>query len=338
MARKTRFRKSETRVPCFSRNLLSSFLLELILCNVPEFSTLCDLISTTGLSESFNEDTYTIFAPINTAFDSIPEGIADELAEDDEMLRETILYHAVPEMELLASNLVCDGEVMMANQEMSTTICTVAGVFQAGISNPPDALPQIIARDGVACNGIIHAVDQVLLPSLESPVDPTPAPTVIDESEAPTVGNETECETLVDVICDLPQFEILCALVGDAGLVDALSGEDDFTIFAPVNSAFEGLPEDLAESVITDAELLEFVLLSHAYSGELFSFDLTCGGEIAMVSTAETTTACEGDDLFQVGGANSADALPKIISADGVACNGVIHAIDNVIIPVEAKK
>jgi len=302
--------------------------IETILCNVPEFSTICDLIGAAGLSESLNEDTYTIFAPINDAFDSLPEGIADSLAEDDDLLRNVILYHAVPEMEVLAENLVCDGNIMMANSEETTTQCTIDRVFQVGISNSPDALPQIIARDGEACNGIIHAIDQVLLPSLDTPIDPTPAPSDGNETEVP----ET-CESIADVICDLEEFESLCALVGQAGLVDTLSGDDIFTVFAPVNSAFDNLPPGLADTVTAQADVLQFLLLTHVVSGEFLSSDLQCGGEISMVSTAETTTVCEDDDLFQSGGGNSAILLPKVTKADTLACNGVIHTVDVVILP-----
>jgi uncharacterized surface protein with fasciclin (FAS1) repeats len=303
--------------------------IETILCTVPEFSTICDLIGAAGLSESLIEDTYTIFAPINDAFDSLPEEIADSLADDDDLLRNVILYHAVPEMEVLAENLVCDGNIMMANSEETTTQCTIGGVFQVGISNSPDALPQIIARDGEACNGIIHAIDQVLLPSLDTPIDPTPAPSDGNETEVP----ET-CESIANIICDLQEFEILCALVGQAGLVDELSsGDKIFTVFAPVNSAFDNLPSELADTVTAEANVLEFLLLTHVVSGEFLSSDLQCGGEISMVSKAETTTVCEDDDLFQSGGGNSAILLPKVTKADTVACNGVIHTVDAVILP-----
>ena len=284
------------------------------------------MIGAAGLSASFSEDTYTVFAPTNSAFANIPVGIADELSESNDMMRNTILYHAAPEMVLRASNLTCGGEIMMANQEMSTTICTAEGVFQAGPFNLGDALPQIIARDGFACNGIIHAVDEVLLPTLvETPIL---APPVDVEDE------ETGCEgSLAKVLCDLPQFTIVCSLIQTAGLTDVLSGEDTYTVFAPVNSAFASLP--VAVPDITNASLLPFVILSHVVEGQVFSFNLSCGGEVTMASGATTNTTCVDDDLYQVGTANAADDLPKIISTDDVACNGVIHGIDQVIVPEE---
>ena len=291
---------------------------------------MCDLIDLADLVTALSEDEFTIFAPVNAAFDSLPDTIADALAEDDGLLTDVILYHAVPGFELRADGLVCDGDVTMANFEETTTVCTAEGIFQVGPGNDPDAYPQIIARDGVACNGIIHAIDEIILPIIDIPGNETEAPTSFNETLAPT---EDECGTIAEVLCALPQFEILCALVGDAGLADALSGDDDFTVFAPVNAAFESLTLELADSIISDMDLLELVLLSHAASGDLFSTDLVCGGEIAMASGAETTTVCEDGMIFQVGAGNAPDSIPQIISVDGVACNGIIHAIDKVILP-----
>lgn len=294
---------------------------------------MCELVDVAGLSEALNEDVFTLFAPINDAFDSLTDEIADELAEDDDLLRSAILYHAVPEVELRAADLVCDGTIMMASSEETTTVCTSDGIFQVGDGNTPDNYPQIIARDGVACNGIIHAIDQIILPSIDNPVNDTDSPTFTPTSNETIVPTSDECESIADVICALPQFEILCALVGDAGLVDALSGTDDYTIFAPVNSAFEALSLELADAIISDETLLQLVLLSHASLGDLFSTDLECGMELSMASGAETTTVCEDGLIFQTGPGNAPDAIPEIISTDGVACNGVIHAIDQVILP-----
>ena len=112
-----------------------------------------------------------------------------------------------------------------------------------------------------------------------------------------------------------------------------MSDTDDFTIFAPVNSAFESLSLEVADAIISDPTLLQSVLLIHVASGDLFSTDLECGAELAMVSGAQTTTICEDGSIFQVGAGNPADAMPEIISTDGVACNGIIHAVDRVILP-----
>ncbi|VEU37070.1 unnamed protein product [Pseudo-nitzschia multistriata] len=352
--------------------------IETLICSVPEFGTLCELVDLADLGDSFNEDIFTIFAPTNDAFDSLPEIPA---LTDFEVLRDVLLYHTVPEVTLLSGNLVCDGDIMMGskdfNETTTTTTCVGEDIFQVGTGNSPDGLPLIIGFDAEACNGIIHAINQVILPTLTTlpPVAPTPVP--VDQIPAPTDSttapvdpptpvpsdptNTTivptttpvdpvpptftpiestatptdvvSCQSIAELVCSLPQFELLCALVGDAGLASVLDGEEKFTVFAPINDAFTGLSEELASAIISDAELLTSVLLSHVVDDEVFSTDLECSGEVEMVSGEATTTICVSDRVFQSGDGNSADSLPEIIAADKIACNGVIHEIDRVILP-----
>jgi len=283
---------------------------------------LCTLVDFTGLRDALNEDTFTVFAPVNDAFDAIEARLANT-EPDADTLRNILLYHAVADAKILADDLVCDTNVMMANSEETKTVCINNEIFQVGNGNS-DPLPKIIAKDGISCNGIVHAIDQVMLPGEDLPA--TDAPTL-----APT--NATECESLDQIICSLPEFETLCALLGDAELLDDIGGDEVFTIFAPVNSAFESLPEELANTVTSDPELLAKVLLSHAVSGEIFSVDLECGAEVFMVSGEETTTVCIEGQIFQSGAGNTFSSLPKIVASDGVSCNGVIHAVDQIILP-----
>jgi uncharacterized surface protein with fasciclin (FAS1) repeats len=175
-------------------------------------------------------------------------------------------------------------------------------------------------------------------PSLISDA-PSDGPSLI--SDAPSDGPSLiafappsdTCESLAEVICTLPEFEILCGLLQTVEIIDVLNGEDQFTIFAPTNEAFEALSEELADAITSDSETLTNLLISHAVPGVIFSADLQCGGEVSMVSEKETTTVCIDDEVFQSGAGNTLDSLPKIVAPDGIACNGVIHAIDQVILP-----
>lgn len=161
-------------------------------------------------------------------------------------------------------------------------------------------------------------------PSASGPI-PVPLPI----TDAPTIA----CQTVTEVACSLPEFTILCSLVGDANLGDVLDGEDEITLFAPTNDAFEALPTELAEAIVSDLDFLSTVLLSHAVPGYIFSTDLECGAEISMINGAETTTLCADGNIFQTGAGNGFVSLPQIIAPDGDTCNGVIHAINQVIIP-----
>lgn len=126
--------------------------------------------------------------------------------------------------------------------------------------------------------------------------------------------------------CSLPDFSTLCTAVGKAGLADALSG-GKFTVFAPTNEAFKKLG-DLLDTVLADVDLLKNVLLFHAVDKILYAEDLECTHTVAMVNGDKSRTVCVGGNIYQKGGSNPRSDMPKIITADVGACNGVVHVID----------
>ena len=137
-----------------------------IACSQSDFSTLCSLLNSTGLSEAVDDPTaiFTVFAPTNEAFDAIAS-VLPTLTEQDVVY--VLLYH-VTNGEVLAGDLVCDGEVTMVNELPTTTTCTTdGGIFQVGTGNTdPLTSPRIVLTDIRACNGIIHVVDNVILPAV----------------------------------------------------------------------------------------------------------------------------------------------------------------------------
>lgn len=133
---------------------------------------MCELVQAFELDEALSGGTWTVFAPTNDAFAAIADVIA---TLDPETILDIVLFHAVPEAAVFSTDLVCDGSVTMANGQDSTTICTQDAVFQVGPDNLEDLLPQITAADIEACNGVVHVVDNVLLPEGVL-VDPTSPP------------------------------------------------------------------------------------------------------------------------------------------------------------------
>lgn len=92
-----------------TNNFLPSFSFickKALVCLPPELSTLCELTIAAGLGDALSDGIFTLFASTYEAFDSIPaefwEGITDA-----EILRNVLLYHAVPEMVLSSEDLVC---------------------------------------------------------------------------------------------------------------------------------------------------------------------------------------------------------------------------------------
>lgn len=117
-----------------------------------------------------------------------------------------------------------------------------------------------------------------------------------------------------------------------AGLAETLSGPGPFTVFAPTDEAFENLPASVV-ALLDDEAVLQNVLLYHVVLEEVLSSDLECGGLVTMANERDTRTVCKDKMIFQVGSGNSADDLPQIIATDIIACNGVIHVVDEVILP-----
>lgn len=121
-------------------------------------------------------------------------------------------------------------------------------------------------------------------------------------------------------------FETLVAAVQAAELVDTLSGDGPFTVFAPTDEAFAALPAGLVDALLLpeNIEVLQQILTYHVVSGAVFAADVTTGD----VATVEgSTIALEVSDAgVTVNGAN-------VVTADVEASNGVIHVIDQVIVP-----
>jgi uncharacterized surface protein with fasciclin (FAS1) repeats len=119
-------------------------------------------------------------------------------------------------------------------------------------------------------------------------------------------------------------FTELAGLVVDAGLVDTLRGPGPFTVFAPTNAAFDKLPVDTLHAVQGDTKLLTAVLAYHVVPGALKLADLQ-PGTLTTVAGTDLTVTREGDKVFINGN--------EISSGDVEASNGIIHVMDDVLLP-----
>jgi len=129
------------------------------------------------------------------------------------------------------------------------------------------------------------------------------------------------------VATDNGSFGTLVAALGAAGLVDALSGEGPFTVFAPTDDAFKALPEALVTCLLLpdNKDALTSILTYHVANGSVQSTDLTDGQEIPTLLEGSSVVITLGDDTK----VNDS----TVIIADVAADNGVIHAIDAVLVP-----
>jgi uncharacterized surface protein with fasciclin (FAS1) repeats len=141
-----------------------------------------------------------------------------------------------------------------------------------------------------------------------------------DETRMPT-----KVANIVAVAQGNEDFSTLVAAITAAGLGDALSGEGPFTVFAPTNEAFEALPEGLLEKLLLpeNKEILAQILKYHVVEAKVMAADVTAGD----VETLEGSTfAITTEGGVKVNTAN-------VTTPDVAASNGVIHIIDQVLVP-----
>ena len=132
---------------------------------------------------------------------------------------------------------------------------------------------------------------------------------------------------IVETAVSNGSFKTLVAAVTAAGLVETLSGAGPFTVFAPVDDAFAALPAGTVESLVEpgNKEKLTGILTYHVLAGKVLSTDLT-DGMTATTVNGEKITIHLTDGKVLVNDA-------EVVIADVKTDNGVIHAINKVIMP-----
>lgn len=145
---------------------------------------------------------------------------------------------------------------------------------------------------------------------------------------APNQGSSApETVDIVDTAVAAGQFKTLVAAVGAAGLVETLKSPGPFTVFAPTDEAFAKLPEGTVENLLKpeNKAKLQAVLTYHVIPGTVMSGDIS-GKRLSPMTVQGTTVDIDATNGVMVDGA-------KVLAADIVATNGVIHVIDKVILP-----
>lgn len=132
-----------------------------------------------------------------------------------------------------------------------------------------------------------------------------------------------QAKDIVDTAVSAGNFKTLVAALKAADLVSTLKGKGPFTVFAPTDDAFAKIPKADLDALLKDKAKLKAVLTYHVVSGKVMSADLKPGN----------VRTVQGSDVVvsTMGGAKVNDA--KVVTADVAADNGVIHAIDTVLMP-----
>jgi uncharacterized surface protein with fasciclin (FAS1) repeats len=267
------------------------------------FTTLVAAIGAAELVDTLKgEGPFTVFAPTDDAFAALPAGTVDELLkpENKQKLTDILLYHVV------------SGKVMAADVTALTSATTVLGkdvAVKVDMSNVYINEAKVIITDIATSNGVIHVIDAVLLPPSED-------------------AAMEEKNTIIDIAVADGRFTTLAAALTAADLVETLSGEGPFTVFAPTDDAFAALPAGTLDSLLLpeNKQQLIDILLYHVVSGKVMAADVVTLTSAQTVLGKDVTITVKDGKVFL-------NDTVQIIITDIEASNGVIHVIDAVLLP-----
>ncbi|MEY4607034.1 MAG: hypothetical protein RLY45_1794 [Actinomycetota bacterium] len=258
------------------------------------FTQLAGMVVDAGLVDALRGGPFTVFAPTDEAFDKLPLDVLHAVQDFDgdgdgtKELVQTVLLHHVVEGAIAPDQL--------AEGSLTTLAGTTLAVSMVGDQLYVEGNP--VGAGVEATNGWVYVMSDVMVPAIG---------------------------TIVDVAATLPGFTTLVDLVTTAELVATLQGDGPFTVFAPVDAAFEALPADTLAAVLADPALLARVLTYHVIPGAL-TLDQLQPGTYTTVAGVDLTVSVGPDGATLVNGT-------PIVVQNVRASNGVIHVLAEVLIP-----
>lgn len=266
-----------------------------IIENSDDHTILTVALAETGLNEVLRgEGPFTVFAPTDNAIITLPSDLLNFILGDSSLLTQLLLYHVV------------EGEARSTDLSNGQSIRTVLGQDIAVTINNDGVFinnAKVTLADITADNGVVHVLDAVLIPNF----------------------NVT---TVYDIISSSPDHTILTQVLQLTTLDSILNNplQGPFTVFAPTDAAFEALGQEVINSLVANPfrELFQ-ALLYHVAIGNTASTDLSDSLVITTALGQELLVTINNNGVF----INNA----KVILADLIATNGVVHVIDAVLIP-----
>ena len=282
-------------------------------------SNLVEVLTEAELIETFNgEGEFTVFAPTNAAFESLPPGMLDGIMSSPPSREAVFKFH------VLEGTFTAEDLAAMAGE----SIPSLAGI-PLNISVNDDgsvvlnASATVVSADLPASNGIVHVIDAVLVPQRPG-----------SSSEEPAAGN-----TIRDIVASRDDLAFLdTALSLSESIGNALGGESKFTLLAPNSDAFNALDADTRNAAIADPNLLGSILLYHVVEmDEAIPVEEMIGILQASDEPYEVETLLPGATLSltvdEEGNLLINDA--KVVEFNIEADNGWIQIIDTVLAPPE---
>lgn len=276
-------------------------MIDIAINNPDAFSSLVDFVTQADLVDALSSTNgITLFAPTNGAFavlaEAAPVVVANLQTEEwQDHLKNLLEYHVLPVV-VPSSAIIDDSVATTLNKESITFSKKDSGIFVNS-----DA--EVVAPDVDASDGVIHAIDNVLLPSWVS-------------------------NSIVDLAIGSPDLSTLVDLVVQAGLVDTLSEAGPYTVFAPTNDAFLKLLGDENDASSLDDDLISSILTYHVVPGIYDSSSLVNGLNLTTVQGQDLTFSIQGNRKWVNG--------ERIITPNILANNGIVHLVNGVLIPEES--
>lgn len=264
----------------------------------PNLSTLVDAVVAANLATTLSGDgPFTVFAPTNAAFAKLDPAVLNNIISTPSLLTALLQYHVVSG-EVTSSQLT-NGAVQTLLSGQSIDVNISGGVTLNGTS-------KVTSADIMATNGVIHVIDEVLLPS------------------------DFVAQTIVQIAASNPDFSTLVSVLSKPELSDLLEAANnptaDLTVFAPNNAAFSAVLTALGKTSVDElpVSLLKEIVQYHIVGSSVMSTELT-NGEVPTLLTGETLTVDLTNGVKIENG--------NVIAADIKAINGVIHVVDAVLLP-----
>jgi uncharacterized surface protein with fasciclin (FAS1) repeats len=279
-----------------------------------KFKTLTALVKQAGLAGTLSAPgNLTVFAPTDGAFAALKKNdpaLFQKVASDKALLKSVLTYHVVGKRIPAAIATVAAKKGLKIKTLQGERI---ALSFSGG-KIVLNGSARVVTADVKASNGVIHAIDAVLVPPS------------LTQAPAPT-------KSIVEIAAGNPEFSTLVSLVQKAGLVAAISSPGPFTVFAPTNAAFEKLAKAAPatyQAVLADPALLTKVLTYHVVAGAIKSTQA-----ISVAQQNGKVNSLEGEpiSLSIKDGKLTLNGSSTVVTPDILATNGVIHVIDTVIVP-----
>jgi len=258
------------------------------------FKTLAAALQAADLVDALKgKGPFTVFAPTDDAFAKLPKGTVANLLKPEN--KQALI--GVLTYHVVPGDVTAKSVVKLSNAAtlngQRVDIKVVDGKVKVDKAT-------VTATDIMCSNGVIHVIDSVILPS----ADNIPA-------TAAKAGS----------------FKTLLAAVKAAGLAEVLSGDGPFTVFAPTDAAFAKLPKGTVESLLKPENKgkLVAILKYHVVAGRVFSNEALSAGEAKTLQGGKLHIAANKQGAM----VNKA----RLVALDIDASNGVIHVIDQVLIP-----